>query len=55
VEKEDNVFPMIPAGAGMKDMILGPPEGPSQARARTSTGRVAGPAKPGPAGKERKA
>ena len=26
VEKEDNVFPMIPAGAGMKDMILGPPE-----------------------------
>ena len=26
VEKEDNVFPMIPAGAGMKDMILGPTE-----------------------------
>jgi len=26
VEKEDNVFPMIPAGAGMKDMILGPAE-----------------------------
>jgi acetolactate synthase-1/2/3 large subunit len=26
VEKEDNVFPMIPAGAGMKDMILEPPE-----------------------------
>jgi acetolactate synthase-1/2/3 large subunit len=25
VEKEDNVFPMVPAGAGMKDMILGPP------------------------------
>jgi acetolactate synthase-1/2/3 large subunit len=27
VEKEDNVFPMIPAGAGLKDMILGPPGG----------------------------
>jgi acetolactate synthase-1/2/3 large subunit len=26
VEKEDNVFPMIPAGAGMKDMILEPRE-----------------------------
>ena len=26
VEKEDNVFPMIPAGAGMKDMILEPPK-----------------------------
>jgi acetolactate synthase-1/2/3 large subunit len=26
VEKEDNVFPMIPAGAGLKDMILGPPD-----------------------------
>jgi acetolactate synthase-1/2/3 large subunit len=25
VSKEDNVFPMIPAGASMKDMILGPP------------------------------
>ncbi len=25
VEKQDNVFPMIPAGAGMKDMILEPP------------------------------
>ena len=25
VEKEENVFPMIPAGAGMKDMILEPP------------------------------
>ena len=25
VAKEDNVFPMIPAGASMKDMILGPP------------------------------
>ena len=25
VAKEDNVFPMIPAGAAMKDMILGPP------------------------------
>ncbi len=24
VSKEDNVFPMIPAGASMKDMILGP-------------------------------
>jgi acetolactate synthase-1/2/3 large subunit len=24
VAKEDNVFPMIPAGASMKDMILGP-------------------------------
>jgi hypothetical protein len=36
VEKEDNVFPMIPAGAGMKDMILGPPERESE----TSTRRV---------------
>jgi len=25
VSKEDNVFPMIPAGAAIKDMILGPP------------------------------
>ena len=24
VEKEDNVYPMIPAGAPVKDMILGP-------------------------------
>jgi acetolactate synthase-1/2/3 large subunit len=36
VEKEDNVFPMIPAGAGMKDMILGPPARESEAE----TGRV---------------
>ena len=27
VAKEDNVFPMIPAGASMKDMILGPSRG----------------------------
>ena len=26
VEKEDNVFPMIPAGAAIKDMILEPPK-----------------------------
>jgi acetolactate synthase-1/2/3 large subunit len=25
VEKHDNVFPMIPAGASLKDMILEPP------------------------------
>ena len=25
VVKEDNVFPMIPAGASIRDMILGPP------------------------------
>jgi acetolactate synthase I/II/III large subunit len=25
VAKEDNVFPMIPAGASIRDMILGPP------------------------------
>jgi acetolactate synthase-1/2/3 large subunit len=25
VEKEDNVFPMIPAGAGLKDMLLEAP------------------------------
>ena len=25
VEKEDNVFPMIPSGASIRDMILGPP------------------------------
>jgi len=25
VAKEDNVFPMIPAGSAIKDMILGPP------------------------------
>jgi acetolactate synthase-1/2/3 large subunit len=31
VEKEDNVFPMIPAGAGMKDMILAPAERKKQA------------------------
>jgi len=31
VEKEDNVFPMIPAGAGMKDMILAPLERKTQA------------------------
>ena len=35
VEKEDNVFPMVPAGAGMKDMILAPP-------AATGHGRNAG-------------
>jgi acetolactate synthase-1/2/3 large subunit len=26
VEKEDNVFPMVPAGAAISDIILGPPE-----------------------------
>ena len=26
VEKEDNVFPMIPAGAGLEEMILEPPK-----------------------------
>ena len=26
VEKEDNVYPMIPAGASLKDMILEPPK-----------------------------
>jgi acetolactate synthase-1/2/3 large subunit len=36
VEKEDNVFPMIPAGAGMKDMILAPPERNSQAAPTTA-------------------
>ena len=30
VAKEDNVFPMIPAGASIRDMILGPPR-PSRA------------------------
>jgi acetolactate synthase-1/2/3 large subunit len=25
VAKEDNVFPMIPSGASIRDMILGPP------------------------------
>jgi hypothetical protein len=25
VEKEENVFPMIPAGAGLKGMLLEPP------------------------------
>ncbi len=25
VEKEDNVYPMIPAGAALRDMLLGPP------------------------------
>jgi acetolactate synthase-1/2/3 large subunit len=34
VEKEDNVFPMIPAGAGMKDMILGPEEREAPASSR---------------------
>ena len=29
VEKEDNVYPMIPAGASLKDMILEPPKKPS--------------------------
>ncbi|UCG00207.1 MAG: biosynthetic-type acetolactate synthase large subunit [Spirochaetaceae bacterium] len=47
VEKEDNVFPMIPAGAGMKDMILGPP----QRKAEGSRKPVA----PNRAKKERKA
>ena len=28
VEKEDNVFPMIPAGASLRDMILEPPRKP---------------------------
>jgi acetolactate synthase-1/2/3 large subunit len=33
VEKEDNVFPMIPAGGSANDMILGPPEkGPPAGR-----------------------
>jgi acetolactate synthase-1/2/3 large subunit len=32
VEKEDNVFPMIPAGAGYKGMILEPPGGNGGAR-----------------------
>jgi acetolactate synthase-1/2/3 large subunit len=31
VAKEDNVFPMIPSGASLRDMILGPPRA---ARAR---------------------
>ncbi len=26
VEREENVYPMVPLGAGIKDMILGPPE-----------------------------
>ncbi len=30
IEKTDNVFPMIPSGAGLGDMILGPPTGPSK-------------------------
>ena len=25
VEKEDNVYPMIPAGAAVSEMVLGPP------------------------------
>ncbi len=41
VSKEDNVFPMIPSGASMKDMILGPPrrvpegQAPSSRKARS--------------------
>jgi len=34
VEKTDNVFPMIPAGAGMKDMILCPPDQEAEAPPR---------------------
>jgi acetolactate synthase-1/2/3 large subunit len=34
VEKTDNVFPMVPAGAGMKDMILSPPEHEAEALPR---------------------
>jgi acetolactate synthase-1/2/3 large subunit len=34
VEKEDNVYPMIPAGAAIKDMILEPPKPPRKRRAR---------------------
>jgi acetolactate synthase-1/2/3 large subunit len=42
VEKEDNVFPMIPAGAGMKDMILGPLEQEAEtAPKRAEKGRQA--------------
>ena len=26
IAKTDNVFPMIPAGGGLDDMILGPPQ-----------------------------
>ncbi|HUV08003.1 MAG TPA: biosynthetic-type acetolactate synthase large subunit, partial [Spirochaetia bacterium] len=32
VEKEDNVYPMIPAGAGMKEMLLAPPRVNGQGR-----------------------
>ena len=34
VAKEDNVFPMIPAGASIRDMILGPPRAARTPRAR---------------------
>jgi len=41
VAKEDNVFPMIPAGAALKDMILGPPRQPRAERARSRKGAPA--------------
>ena len=34
VEKEDNVYPMIPAGAAISEMILEPPKAPDLARSR---------------------
>ena len=34
VAKEDNVFPMIPAGASIRDMILGPPRAARTPRVR---------------------
>jgi len=54
VEKEDNVFPMIPAGASLEEMILEPPKQRSAARqADSGTGTARKPAKKTPAGARR--
>jgi acetolactate synthase-1/2/3 large subunit len=41
VEKEDNVFPMIPAGASLREMLLEPPK-PPRARAGAAGSRSEG-------------
>ncbi|HTO23547.1 MAG TPA: thiamine pyrophosphate-dependent enzyme, partial [Spirochaetia bacterium] len=40
VAKEDNVFPMIPAGASIRDMILGPPRQPRAAGSKPARPRA---------------
>lgn len=51
VEKEDNVYPMIPAGAAIKEMILEPPKSQSSRKAAAVKPKTA--AKSATAGQER--